>query len=193
MTIKQASVHGFLISNYYKWLFRDLPNDFCTLWWNTLASLPLLPFLIPAYLVSFIFGRYDVWLDRNLLGKAFRGVLTYFLTVVALFFGLASFEKVFGQAWRTWDFWPVLGAAVVGFIGIAVFVIVVIGGIVGICAGISWLFTTIRNSFRTKITRNVVDEDGHEYSRTYYEPKELKVVVLWNTLRQKYCKKITWE
>lgn len=178
------------IAIYYRWMFNDkLPNDFCTLFWNTLLSLCSLPLTIPAYLTSFAFGN-EVWNDRNLLGKMFHGFLTYFGFIVAYFIGLATWDNVFGSTWKTWDFWSILGVALVGFIGVALVVILVILSVVGICAGV---YYSTRYLFNKKIVYKTKYDNGNEYDNFYYEPKKFKIAILWNTIRNKYCTKITWK
>lgn len=188
MTIKSNS----LIAYYYKWMFRgDLANDFCSLFWNTLFSILLLPLTFPAFLASLIFGH-DVW-DRKLLDKAFRGLLTYFALFLAFCFGLGTFEKVFGNAWRTWGFWEVLGAGFIGFIGLAVTIILIVLSIGGIIAFGMWIGVKVKQLFQKKVVYKTRTENGQTYEQHFYTPREFKLVAMWNAIRNKYCTKIDWK
>lgn len=188
MTIKSNS----LIAYYYKWMFRgDLANDFCTLFWNTLFSFLLLPLTLPAFIASLVFGH-DIW-DRNLLSKSFRGLLTYFGLFFAFCFGIGAFQEVFGNVWTTWGFWKIMGASLLGLVGLVLTIVLVIGSIAGICAGAYYSYMGIKKSLSKKVVYKTYGENGKEYEDHYYEPKEYKVVVVWNTIRNKYCTKITWK
>jgi hypothetical protein len=173
-------------------MFRGaLASDFCTLFWNILFSVLSLPLTIPAFLASLVFGE-DVW-NRNLLDKSFRGLLTYFGLFIGICLGLAAFEEFFGDIWHTWGFWPVIGAALIGIISIIILMIGFILGVAGVCAVFYYGDRWIRRQFQEKKTIEFTDEDGSKYNDTYYEDKPIGIVVLWNTIRNKYCTKITWK
>lgn len=186
MTIKSNS----LIAYYYRWMFRgQLATDFCSLFWNTLFSIPLLVFTIPLFIASFVVGR-DIW-DKTLIEKVFRGVITYFVVFLGICFGLAVFDKVFGYIWKDWGFWQVIGAGLLGLIGIAVGFIVIFGIIIGIC----WIIFFINSWIKDKFIKVVLKEKGDgkfQYVRDY-ESKPIPIVIFWDTIRKKYCTKIKWK
>lgn len=189
MSFKENS----LIAFYYKWMFCGrLPNNLCVFFWNSLLSILLLPLTFPYFLFSLISER-RLWRNSGLFDKAAYGLLTYLGVFLAFCFGLGSFEKVFGPIWRLWGFWPVMGAAVLGLSGLILAFATFILAIVGICAGVFYSVEFIKNIFRKKVTIKTVSELGIEYVEHYYEPKVLKIVILWNAIRNKYCTKIEWK
>lgn len=173
MTIQTTS----FIAKYYRWMFRgELPNNFCTLFWNTLFSVIFLPCTIIVFPVAMLFDEY-IWHWSSLSAKIFRGVAYWLLFFLLPVFGLVIIDKYVTHAWKDWNFYL---AMAVGWLAIVVFLLIgalVILSIVGIVIGI--------RSLADRYNQN------KEIKQLISEPS--KLTVMWDTVRNKYCTKITWK
>jgi hypothetical protein len=188
---KRASWYG----AYYKWMFRgELPNNFCVFFWNSLLSIIFLPCTILLGLIALTMPKEETWWDYRLFGKVFFGLITWILFILFVSIGLAAVDKyvIPKDTWIDLPFLLVLLIGILGAIGIGVALVVALGGIFLIGAGISELFQWFKKrNTRKRIGTIVFNDETKQYERIIPEPSKLRV--MWDTIRNKYCMKIDWE
>ena len=174
------------LARYYRWMFRGtLPNDFCTLFWNTLLSVIFLPMTCLVYPVDLLF-RTDKW-ESSLAGKVVIGMIWWVLFFLLPAMGLAVLDEYLPSiGWKTWNIWLALA---VGWLAILIFglILVLIGAIIfGSFYGLSHLHSTIKEDRRLlRELQGEVDINGVS------QPSKLRIIL--DTIRNKYCTKITWK
>jgi hypothetical protein len=171
------------IGKYYKWMYNELPSDFCTLFWKSLISLLFLPLAFPLY---FFPDQKANWNNSPIFWKAVGGMLIWLILFLIFLFGFAVLESYYTtEVLLTWSDFKLITLSFL--IGILVSGIV-IGGIIGII----FLIMGIRELYfflKYRVTQREVNVDKYGYVIT--EPSQ--VVVMWSTIRNKYCTKITWK
>lgn len=92
-----------ILARYYKWMFNGkLSQDFCTLFWNMLFSVLLLPFILVA---AFPLWSDSCWKETTLAGKFFRSIGLYLAGIFmsAVGYGLLVKELHFEEL-KTYSF-----------------------------------------------------------------------------------------
>jgi hypothetical protein len=153
-----------------------LPMDFCTLFWNTLFSVVLLPFTIIA---AFPLWKSDCFDDRILFGKWFNGTLLWLATLFFSVCGLGLLEKMQLHFWK--DLW-FIPAMILGLLTFLIFILSII---------IAFVVVVILPIEGVKSTRDYYREKRWE--KMNISPSQPKIVLLWGAIRKKYCTKIDWK
>lgn len=169
------------VAKYYKWIFHNvLPMDFCTLFWNTLFSIAFFPVIIITRLP--LWG--NTWYGQTLISRIGWGLLQWASSMVIAVFGLA----ILHDSWLHWTWVKTMNPILGFFLGLAT-VIVIILAIVSVVAivvllieGGKWIYYKLDNRTSEKKVKLVQTP-----------AREAHVAIIYNTIRNKYCTKITWK
>jgi len=161
-----------LLGRFYYFMFGKLPNDFCTLFWNTLISVIVFPIVI----ITKPFE--EIW-NSSLSLRVVLGILFWMLAILFSAMGL-SMLKVLG--WKNVMNLSLLLAIPLGLSFVAVAAIIILG----ILGGIGAIVSSIGDWFQNRKYYRMVNR--------IQKPQEpSKLVTIWATIKGKYCTKIDWK
>lgn len=172
------------LGRYYKFIFNGvLPETTCDLYRNILFSIIFFPL--------FIISAVPLWADENwenksLFRKTFNGFLLWFGAFVAGLLGLAILYKA---GFIFWNNFPLVPALLVGLITF----VIVFGGVILTIVGLIWLGMVTYEKTSEYFNNKKWERRAAAVNAPQAEKKPSKVQVIIDTLKNKYCSKITWE
>ncbi len=169
MELKENS----FLAKYYRFMFDNLPKDFCTLFWNILFATIFFPLTIAYYPFA------ESW-NKNafpLVVRAIFGAIVWMFATLLGVLGAVQLEKL------GWEGFIKLSFFLVVPIGL-VFIILAFAIIIAIAVGTGYGISKVWKAAFPKKEKNYEDEVTTPLS---------KLSIIWSTIRNKYCTKIDWK
>lgn len=174
-----------LLGQFYKFMFDDsLPENSCILIKNMFFAVILFPIAI---IGSLPLWSEECWDYRSLFMKTLNGALVWVATIFFSVVGLAFVTKCGFEFWKDW---PLFFVAILGLIGMAIFIIGVILAFAIIIGSIELCKYGI-NKYQKYSNSKRVDKLIDEEDYTPVEPSKLMIIL--NTIKDKTCIKINWK
>lgn len=159
MTISSSNY----IARYYKWIYNELPMDFCTLFWGSLFIVLCAPFIVIGKLLTS---------KRGAIKEYFWGGVFFWICLFALaLFGFAFMRDALKMS--TGNF---LLDIVIGILGVILFA----GAVISVLAiGVGTIY--------------IADKGVKKWKESHDKDEQSQLSVWIGAIRQKHCTKINWE
>jgi len=167
-------------ARYHKFIYGELPDNFCPFFWQLLAAILLFPLVIP----SEIQNNYltDGRSKRPLYAKIVISLLIYIGLILTAGFGGSIMEEIWSaEVIHGWNLggWLILISLVCGIltiVGALVCIVLILGGY-------SYIHDELRErKFKKKFKNAQSIPQG---------PSQLRLMI--DNIRSKYCTKIVWK
>lgn len=189
MKLKSTS----LFAKIYIWFYKELPQNLCPLFWNTLLTVLLFPLVIINRLLDMtaIFQTDSDFWKKTALARAMAALwyLVWFHCTLFAFVIMADFLVGMDVEISELDY--------LAFVGIGLIMWLIVSLMLGAIGLIVYLIVSaVREREEAKYKR--FEELSDEQKAEYYDYKEKKKEpskfrILWDTFLNKYCTKIDWE